>query len=79
MFASTGADPKEIMSGGGWKSVAMVMRYSHTPKSAMHDSLRSSLLTRMAEVVPIAPSDCDAQVARTTTLKQRVRWLSHRP
>ena len=27
MFASTGASTKEIMSRGGWKSVAMVLRY----------------------------------------------------
>jgi hypothetical protein len=26
-FASTGASTKEIMSRGGWKSVAMVVRY----------------------------------------------------
>jgi integrase len=29
MFASTGASTKEIMSRGGWKSVAMVVRYEH--------------------------------------------------
>jgi integrase len=29
MFASTGANTKEIMSRGGWKSVAMVVCYEH--------------------------------------------------
>jgi hypothetical protein len=29
MFASTEASTKEIMSRGGWKSVAMVVRYKH--------------------------------------------------
>ena len=29
MFASTGASTKEIMSRGGWKSVAMVVRDEH--------------------------------------------------
>jgi integrase len=29
MFATTGASTKEIMSRGGWKSVAMVVRYEH--------------------------------------------------
>ena len=29
IFASTGASTKEIMSRGGWKSVAMVVRYEH--------------------------------------------------
>jgi integrase len=29
MFAITGASTKEIMSRGGWKSVATVMRYEH--------------------------------------------------
>jgi integrase len=29
MFASTGASTKEIMSRGGWNSVAMVVRYEH--------------------------------------------------
>ncbi len=29
MFATTGASRKELMSRGGWKSVAMVVRYEH--------------------------------------------------
>jgi integrase len=29
MFATTGASTKEIMSRGGWRSVAMVVRYEH--------------------------------------------------
>ena len=29
MFASTGVSTKEIMSRGGWKSIAMVVRYEH--------------------------------------------------
>jgi hypothetical protein len=30
MFATTGASTKEIMSRGGWRSVAMVVRYEHS-------------------------------------------------
>ncbi len=54
MFASTGASTKEIMSRGGWKSVAMVMRYEHA--SEERDALLAQALNQFAEssnVVPI--------------------------
>ena len=55
MFASTGASTKEIMSRGGWKSVAMVVRYEHA--SEVRDALLAQALNQLAEssnVVPIA-------------------------
>jgi integrase len=55
MFASTGASTKEIMSRGGWKSVAMVVRYEHA--SEERDSRLAQALNQLAEssnVVPIA-------------------------
>jgi integrase len=54
MFASTGASTKEIMSRGGWKSVAMVVRYEHA--SEERDALLAQALNQLAEssnVVPI--------------------------
>jgi integrase len=57
MFASTGASTKEIMSRGGWKSVAMVVRYEHA--SEERDALLAQELNRYAagsNVVPIATS-----------------------
>jgi integrase len=54
MFASTGASTKEIMSRGGWKSVAMVVRYEHA--SEERDALLAQALNQFAErsnVVPI--------------------------
>jgi integrase len=53
-FASTGASTKEIMSRGGWKSVAMVVRYEHA--SEERDALLAQALNQFAEspnVVPI--------------------------
>jgi len=53
-FASTGASTKEIMSRGGWKSVAMVVRYEHA--SEERDALLAQALNQVAEspnVVPI--------------------------
>jgi integrase len=55
MFASTGASTKEIMSRGGWKSAAMVVRYEHA--SEERDALLAQALNQFAEnsnVVPIA-------------------------
>ena len=55
MFATTGASTKELMSRGGWKSVAMVVRYEHA--SEERDALLAQALNRYAErsnVVPIA-------------------------
>jgi integrase len=61
MCASTGASTKEIMSRGGWKSVAMVVRYEHA--SEERDALLAQVLNQLAEspkVVPIksaSPAD----------------------
>ena len=55
IFASTGASTKEIMSRGGWKSVAMVVRYEHA--SEERDALLAQALnsyTNVSNVVPIA-------------------------
>ena len=55
MFASTGASTKEIMSRGGWKSVAMVVRYEHA--SEERDALLAQALnsyTKGSNVVPIS-------------------------
>jgi integrase len=46
MFASTGASTKEIMSRGGWKSVAMVVRYEHA--SEERDALLAQALDAVA-------------------------------
>jgi integrase len=56
MFASTGASTKEIMSRGGWKSVAMVVRYEHA--SGERDALLAEALnpyTQSGIVVPVGP------------------------
>jgi integrase len=56
MFASTGASTKEIMSRGGWKSVAMVVRYEHA--SEERDALLAEALnpyTQSGIVVPVGP------------------------
>jgi hypothetical protein len=55
MFASTGACTRKIMSRGGWKSVAMVVRYEHA--SEERNALLAQALNQFAEtsnVVPIA-------------------------
>jgi hypothetical protein len=58
MFASTGASTKEIMSRGGWRSVAMVaVRYKHA--SEERNALLAQALSPYTEgsnVVPIAGS-----------------------
>jgi hypothetical protein len=65
MFASTGASTKEIMSRGGWRSVAMVVRYEHA--SEERDALLAQALnpyTVGQTVVPIAAS-ADSTRARS--------------
>ena len=55
MFASTGASTKEIMSRGGWKSVAIVVRYEHA--SEERDALLAQAqnpYTNGGNVVPIS-------------------------
>jgi hypothetical protein len=42
MFATAGASTKEIMSRGGWKSMAMVVRYEHA--SEERDALLAQAL-----------------------------------
>ncbi len=53
MFATTGASTKELMSRGGWKSVAMVVRYEHA--SDERDALLAQELNRHAEGVNLVP------------------------
>jgi len=53
MFASTGASTKEIMSRGGWKSVAMVVRYEHA--SEERDALLAQALNQVAESTNVVP------------------------
>jgi Phage integrase family len=60
MFASTGASTKEVMSRGGWKSVAMVVRYEHA--SDERDTLLAEVLTQYVagtNVVSIRPVSGD--------------------
>ena len=55
MFATTGASTKEIMCRGGWRSVAMVVRYEHA--SEERDALLAQALnpfTKGGNVVPFA-------------------------
>jgi hypothetical protein len=55
MFAATGVSTKEIVSRGGWKSVAMVVRYEHAAEE--RDALLAQALnpfTHGGNVVPIA-------------------------
>ncbi len=55
MFASTGASTKEIMSRGGWKSVAMVVRYEHASEERDAQLARAlNAFTMGDNVVPIA-------------------------
>jgi integrase len=65
MFASTGASTKEIMSRGGWKSVAMVVRYEHA--SEERDAVLAQALnvyTLPENVVPI-PTASESVRARS--------------
>ena len=82
MFASTGASTKEIMSRGGWKSVAMVVRYEHASEERdallaqgaqrLHDGRRTSCHSR-------TNSQEIAHVARATTrLRRKVRCWTYR-
>jgi hypothetical protein len=50
---STGASTKEIMSRGGWKSVAMVVRYEHA--SDERDALLALALNQYAESTNVVP------------------------
>jgi integrase len=65
MFATTGASTKEIMSRGGWKSVAMVVRYEHA--SEERDAFLAEALnqyTQGSNVVPIT-KDLERDRARS--------------
>ena len=65
MFAARGASTKEIMSRGGWKSVAMVVRYEHA--SEERDALLAQALNPFTggdNVVPIARGDERARARR---------------
>jgi hypothetical protein len=57
-FASTGASTKEIMSRGGWKSVAMVVRYEHASEERDHcSSERSFTGLDVASITNTSPGD----------------------
>ena len=58
MFATTGASTKEIMSRGGWKFVAMVVRYEHA--SQERDALLAQALNPYTEGSNIVPSATSA-------------------
>ena len=73
MFASTGASTKEIMSRGGWKSVAMVVRYEHASEERDALLARRSIPTQgAANVVPIA-SESEEDRARARTRRRNGR------
>ena len=55
MFATTGASTKELMTRGGWKSVAMVVRYEHA--SEERDALLAQELNRYTEAPKMVPID----------------------
>ena len=62
MFASTGASTKEIMSRGGWKSVAMVVRYEHA--SEERDALLAQALNSFTLTENVAPISTAADSVR---------------
>ena len=81
MFASTGASTKEIMSRGGWKSVAMVVRYEHA--SEERDALLAQALNAVRGELERGPDHAArhqeiAHVARTTTVRWKVRCSTYR-
>ncbi len=81
MFASTGASTKEIMSRGGWKSVAMVVRYEHA--SEERDALLAQALNAFTmgdNVVPLTHelSGDRARSARRRGMRRKVRCWSYR-
>ncbi len=77
--ATSSASTKEIMSRGGWKSVAMVVRYEHA--SDERDALLAQALnpfTSSGNVVPIARGDDgDRALARATRVSWKVRCWSY--
>ncbi len=62
MSATTGASTKELMSRGGWKSIAMVVRYEHV--SDERDALLAQELNRYAEGANLVPLESSPQPDR---------------
>ena len=79
MFASTGASTKEIMSRGGWKSVAMVVRYEHASEECDAPLAQALNPYTFSETWCRSPSPRNpfAHVARTTKVKLKVRSLRY--
>jgi len=93
VFASTGASAKEIMSRGGWKSVAIVVRYEHA--SDQRDALLAQALKPSSlqafkpsslqafkmgnNIVPLTHERSgDRRVARATRVRWKVRCWTYR-
>ena len=78
MFATTGASTKELMSRGGWKSVAMVVRYEHA--SDERDALLAQELNRYAEGANVVSFDeLSATRSRTQRATTRVKLKVRSP
>ena len=80
MFASTGASTKEIMSRGGWKSVAMVVRYEHA--SEERDAQLAQALNQFAETSNVVPIESASPGDRARSARDdpevKVRCWSYR-
>jgi integrase len=63
IFETTGASTKEIMSRGGWKSVAMVARYEHA--SEERDTFLVEALNQHTQGSNVVPITKDLDRART--------------
>ncbi len=72
MFASTGASTKEILSRGGWKSVAMVVRYEHA--SEERDAQLAQALNAFTMGDNVVPLTHELTGDRARARARRVRW-----
>ena len=71
MFATTGASTKEIMSRGGWKSVAMVVRYEHA--SEERDAFLAEALNQYTQGSNVVPITKEARGDRARSARRRGR------
>jgi hypothetical protein len=62
MFATAGESTKEIMSRGGWRSMAMVVRYEHA--SEERDALLAQALNPYANGGKVVPIGIESQSVR---------------
>ena len=67
MFATTGTSTKELIGRGGWKSVAMVVRYEHASEE------RDALLTQAINVHRVVAMRC--RLRRNPTESRAMRVL----